>query len=67
MDSTEAMNRILSNACPLDEHDDGTREYVIELHCVLVKIVATATERVVENGEWQYTVFDIDSIEFMEA
>jgi hypothetical protein len=36
MDHKDALNRLLSNACPMTERtdEDGCDEYLIELHCI---------------------------------
>lgn len=66
MDSSEAMNRLLSNSCPATNEDsEGFFEYVIELHCLEVKITAKPVGEVVVDDDWQYAIYEIRSMEYI--
>jgi hypothetical protein len=65
IDNGELMNRILSLACPAQELANGWAQYRIELHCVVVTLVARVTSHVNNSeGEFEYAKYEIQSVRY---
>jgi len=56
MTHTEALNKILANACPMYMRPDGFNEYHIELCCHAFIITAK------HNGDLTYEIKGIDEV-----
>jgi hypothetical protein len=66
MDTAYAMNVLLSNSCH-NPIDDDWSEYVVELHCMTVKIIARSTGRIFdEDGNYRHSIYEIRSLEQCE-
>lgn len=57
MTHADALNMILANACPAQDHDDGSRTFVLELHCVIMEVRARLASTV---GSIQYEVISVE-------
>jgi hypothetical protein len=60
MNHTDALNKILSNCCPVNNPSEQRGEFLLDLHCAKARVVADS------NQDWDdergYVTYNIVSV-----